>query len=547
MLNFFKKNKIKITFFLLLFAIAVFGFLIRFQDLDNNPAGLQYDEAQNGLKAIEIMENNDYQVFYSEEKNQGGLYLNALAISVKFLGANNFSIRLVSAFFGFLTLIGLYFLLKELKFSRLTILLGIFLMTTSFWHLVFSHIVYQEIVIPFILVWLFYFFFLGIRTINNWSFLLAGFLLGLGFYASFSFWLAPLVLLILIICLAFYRIDFLRKYWKAILIFGVTFFITVSPLFFYFYQNPGDLLNNFKNNPNIFNSQELSVSESFGKSFFAHVNAFYLYGDPNQRHNQAGEPLIPPAWAILFAFGFAFSIKNIISSLIYFKKRQSLDRLFRVSILAQLIFWIMLIPGFLLTENIPNSLKIIGVIPAVIIFIIIPFEYILRLRENLRKSPNFCLKPFRWRTLNVCLGFLIGIVLLTGLLEVYTFYFVWSKEPKTVEAFERKLFDFGKIAKQVFLKEQNVLVIPDNVLINEEENKTSFKTAEFSGYPEIKEFVFEHSLEAVKNIKECQNSNYILFEADQWLLDQFREACDNFEIEKKKAAGGYYEFWVLSN
>jgi hypothetical protein len=145
------------------------------------------------------------------------------------------------------------------------------------------------------------------------------------------------------------------------------------------------------------------------------------------------------------------------------------------------------------------------------------------------------------------LGFLIGIVLLTGLLEVYTFYFVWSKEPKTVEAFERKIFDFGKIAKQVSLKERNVLVIPDNVLINKEEDKTSFKTAEFSGYPEIKEFVFEHSLTAVKNIKECQNNNYILFEADQWLLDQFREACDNFEIEREKVAGGYYEFWVLRN
>ncbi len=547
MLNFVKENKLKLIFVFLLLLIVIFGALIRFQDLGNNPAGLQYDEAQNGLKAIEIMKNDNYQVFYSDEKIQGGLFLNSLAVSMKIFGVNNFSIRLVSAIFGFLTLIGLYFLLKELKFSKLTILLGVFLMATSFWHLVFSHIVYQEIIIPFVLVWLFYFFFLGVRTSNIWYFMITGLFLGLGFYSSFSFWVAPFILILMFFCLAIYKQNFLKDYWKAILVFGVVFFVAIFPLFSHFYQNPDNLLNLSKNNLSVFNDFNLSVGEVLSESFVAHINAFYFYGDPNQRHNQAGAPLIPPAWAILLGFGFAFSLKNIISSLLYFKKRKVLDRLFRVSVLAQIIFWVMLIPGFLLTENIPNSLKIIGTIPAVVMFIIIPFEYILRLRENLKKSSTFSLKPFRWKTLNVCLAGLIMIVFLTGLIEVYTFYFVWSREPKTVEAFERKIFDFGKITKQISLKEKNVLVVPDNVLVDKENKKTSFKTAEFSGYPEIQDFDFENSLEAIKNIEECKNSNYILFEADQWLLNQFEKECDNFEIKKEKTANGYYEFWVLKN
>lgn len=161
MIKFLEKIEInKILFSCLILLIMVFGISIRLGDLNNNPSGLQYDEAQNGLKAIEIAKNKNYQIFYSGDKPQGGLYLNALASSINLFGASNFSIRFISAFFGILTLLGFYFLLKELKFSKLSILLGVFLLTTSFWHLVFSHIVYQEIVIPFVLVWLFYFFFL---------------------------------------------------------------------------------------------------------------------------------------------------------------------------------------------------------------------------------------------------------------------------------------------------------------------------------------------------------------------------------------------------
>lgn len=548
MIKFLEKIKISdLLFGCFLLVIIVFGASIRLGDLGNNPSGLQYDEAQNGLKAIEIMESGDHRIFYSGENPQGGLYLNALAVSIKSFGVNNFSIKLVSAFFGILTLVGFYFLLKELKFSKLSILLGVFLLTTSFWHLVFSHIVYQEIIIPFVLVWLFYFFFLGIRTTKVPYFLLTGLFLGIGFYSSFPFWVSPLLLIVFLVFLAFYKSEFFKKYWKGILIFLLTFLITISPLIFYFYQNPSHLFE-LKSDNLIFNNPELSTGEALGRSLVAHINAFFFYGDPNQRHNQAGTPLIPPVWAILFVIGFALSLKDIIFNLINFKKKQVLDKLFRAALLAQIIFWIMLIPGILIIENIPNSLKILGTIPAVMIFILIPFEYILRLRENLKSSENFSLKPFRWKILNACLFFLILVVGLAGLVETYTYHFIWTKEPKTLQAFEREVFDFGKLAKQTLLKEKNILVVPDDVAIYDEGQKSAFKTAEFAGYPEIREFKFHHPLEAIASISEdCQGDNYVFFKADQWLLEQFQKECENFKLEKEKVVGGYYQFWVLKN
>jgi len=224
-----------------------------------------------------------------------------------------------------------------------------------------------------------------------------------------------------------------------------------------------------------------------------------------------------------------------------------LDPLFRASLIAQGIFWVMLIPGVLSIEGIPHSLRIIGAIPAVMIFIIIPFEYILRLRENLQKSENFKLKPLRWKMLNVSIGGLIAIVVVAGLMETYTYHFIWNKEPETLESFERKIFDFGKLAKQTTLEQTNVLVIPQNVHVSDDGKTSAFKTTEYAGYPEIKDFRFEHPMDAVKNIQTCENVNYIFLEADNWLLTQFQMACPDLQAKRESPQGGYYEFWTLKN
>lgn len=536
----------KFWFFFALIFIMAFGSLVRLWNLDTNPPGLQYDEAYNGLDAIKAFENNDYKIFYTENNGREGLYINTIALSLKFLGVNNFSIRLSSALFGIFTLLGFYFLLKELKFSKLSILMGVFILATSFWHLNFSHTVYRAIMVPFLLVWLFYFFFKGIRKQNNWLLVLAGILLGTGFHTYISFRVAPLILVLLMPFFLFFKAKFFKKYWLGALIFITTALLAAGPLLFYFYQHTDDLIGR-SNAVSVFNAPNLSFPQALTKSTLAHINAFYFYGDPNQRHNHAGSPLIPPAWTILFTIGFAFSIKDIIIHLLHYRKKKVLDPLFRISLLAQGIFWVMLIPGILSIEGIPHSLRIIGTIPAVMLFIIIPFEYILRLRENLQKSTNFKLKPWRWKMLNISLSGLITIVVLAGLMETYTYHFIWSKEAKTLEAFEGKLFDFGKLTKQTNLKTNNILIIPDNIHIEDNHKSSAFKTTVFAGYPEIKEFHFEHPMDTLKNLKNCQNNNYLFFEADKWLLNQFQVICPNLKIQKEKSAHGYYEFWTLKD
>ena len=363
----------KFWFIFGIISIIAFGTSIRLWNLNENPPGLQYDEAYNGLDAIRAVENSDYKIFYTENNGREGLYINAIALSLKFLGTNNLSVRLVSALFGIFTLIGFYFLLKELKFSKLSILLGVFILATSFWHLNFSHTVYRAIMVPFLLIWLFYFFFLGIRLRNNWFLALSGLFLGIGFHTYISFRVAPLILVLLTPFFLFYKTKFFKKYWLGALLFIVATFIAAAPLLFYFYQHSDDLIGR-SSAVSVFNAPNLSFPQALTKSTLAHINAFYFYGDPNQRHNHAGSPLIPPAWTILFTIGFAFSIKDVFYHLFHYKKKRILDPLFRTSFLAQGIFWVMLIPGILSIEGIPHSLRIIGAIPAVMIFILIPLR-----------------------------------------------------------------------------------------------------------------------------------------------------------------------------
>ena len=98
----------KFWFIFGIISIIAFGTSIRLWNLNENPPGLQYDEAYNGLDAIRAVENSDYKIFYTENNGREGLYINAIALSLKFLGTNNLSVRLVSALFGIFTLIGLF-------------------------------------------------------------------------------------------------------------------------------------------------------------------------------------------------------------------------------------------------------------------------------------------------------------------------------------------------------------------------------------------------------------------------------------------------------
>src|SRR3989344_4008221 len=177
---------------ILIILIAAF---LRFWDLPNTPLGLWADEAINGTNTIQALETRTWKVFYPENFGREGLFINIQALSVAIFGHEPWVLRLPSAIFGLLTVLGLYLMTRELFGARVALFTSFFL-ATSFWHINFSRIGFRAIMAPFFLVWSFYFLFLAMRKSKEWLFALAGFIFGLGFHSYIAYRVAPIVALL---------------------------------------------------------------------------------------------------------------------------------------------------------------------------------------------------------------------------------------------------------------------------------------------------------------------------------------------------------------
>jgi uncharacterized membrane protein len=107
----------------------------------------------NGSNALEAITTNRYHVFYPENNGREGLFINLQAQFLRILiPLNNnlpepWMLRIPSTLIGSLTILGIYFLGKEL-FSRRVGLFASLFTATSFWHLNFSRIGFRAILAP---------------------------------------------------------------------------------------------------------------------------------------------------------------------------------------------------------------------------------------------------------------------------------------------------------------------------------------------------------------------------------------------------------------
>jgi len=113
-------NKKSIALILILIIAAFFRLYNITPPAGGLPPGLYPDEAMNGNNALEAISTGQYKIFYPENNGREGLFMNIQAVFLKILMPlfNNapepWMLRLASAFFGILTVLGIYFLAKEL-------------------------------------------------------------------------------------------------------------------------------------------------------------------------------------------------------------------------------------------------------------------------------------------------------------------------------------------------------------------------------------------------------------------------------------------------
>ncbi|OGN01696.1 MAG: hypothetical protein A3G51_03145 [Candidatus Yanofskybacteria bacterium RIFCSPLOWO2_12_FULL_43_11b] len=279
------------------------------------------------------------------------------------------TLRISSATVGILTVIGLYFLVKELFEWRLAAIAS-FLTATSFWHVNFSRMESAAIIIPFTLVYSFYLLGKGLKKASLPYFFVAGIFGGLGFYTN-SLCVAPIITIFLFLNYWWYlKKDFSHdkyeyaktKLLQGFVVFAFTIFIVALPLGIYFWQHQEELLARIPNSLTINN-----VVKTLGM--------FNFTGDWNPAHNTTGSteflgwlkhsqettpsPMLPWPIGVFFAVGF-------INEFIHWLKRKH-GHFSTAHTLLFAWFFVTLIPGFL-SATAPDALLTIGALPVVMIF-----------------------------------------------------------------------------------------------------------------------------------------------------------------------------------
>lgn len=431
----YKGKKQGLLIFLIIIGIAAF---FRLYQLDKFPPGLYPDEAMNGNNALEALDTGDFKLFYPENNGREGLFINIQALSLKAFGNEAWALRLVSALFGIMTVAGLYLLTRELYDWRMASLAS-FMMAVSFWHVNFSRIGFRAIMLPFLLVFGFYFLWRGLKHLHKFDFLMAGVFGGLGFYTYISYRIAPLIAVIVLLNYWFYlKKDFSHsqyeharnKLLQGYALAFVAMLVVALPMGFYFLTHLGDLFGRSAD-ISIFNTA--NPLKALGESVVKTLGMFNFYGDWNQRHNIAGAPLLHWTLGVFFAIGFLKELGH------WLKRKHGHFSTLHTLLISW--FFIMLVPGFVSLEA-PHALRALGVLPVVMLLSARGMWWSFEKLSDWYKAND----PHSQHERHVVVATVMVIFLSTiGFVEYWRYFRVWGPSQATASAFNKNYAEIADI------------------------------------------------------------------------------------------------------
>lgn len=432
------KNK-KYTEWLLVILLVMTGFFVRYASIENIPSGIYPDEAVNGMNAYDAKQSGEYQWFYVDNNGREGLYINLQSTSIALFGNNLLGLKFWSIIFGTLAVLGTFLLSKEAFRSTRAGLISGFLTAFSFWSINFSRIAFRAIMMPAILAFSFYFLIRGFRTKKYVHFILSGLIFGLGFHTYIAFRIAPAIIIVLLFFMLITKKHFIRDYWKQLLIFGVSVFITLLPILYTFYQHP-EYLSSRSASVSVL-SPEVNEGEpvkELSRSLFLSLAKYNFWGDQNWRHNYPPYPILDPITGVAFLIGIIYVASKSLH-LIYLRFRHDVhDRKLYIYFMFLAWFIVMLAPEFLTAEGLPHALRAIGTTPVVMIFATIPFLWILGKAEENSKG-------FRITVLSLITACLIFV----GLFNTIKYFVFFGNNPKQAGSFNENLKEIAYYAREI--------------------------------------------------------------------------------------------------
>ena len=398
--NFIKKNIFKI----LLILILVLSFWLRFYQLGVNPPSLDWDEASIGYNAYSILKTgadeygNKFPIsIRSFDDFKPPLYVYLAIPSIAIFGLNELGVRFPAAVIGFLSVVIIYFLVREIfsdwednKKEKIA-LLSAFFLGVSPWHLQFSRAAFEgNIGITFFILGFLFF----LKSLKNHKLVIVSVVsFALSIYSYHSFRLIVPIFCVILVGAFWKEVWINKKYYITSFFIGLLISIPVATSFFFdsgagkrlsmvsSFSSPDILNESIKdieydrsNNLafwSIFHNRRVVYFLDTAKGYFDHWNPdfLFLHGDGGRQHHAVN-------MGMLYLWELPFILAGIY---ILLKKRNK-----RIIILL-LMFAIAPIPSAITTGT-PHPVRAILMAPAFSIFTSVGVYFLLfRSRKLLNK------------------------------------------------------------------------------------------------------------------------------------------------------------------
>ncbi len=272
------------------------------------PKNLDFDEVEFARLALDL-EGKPYTPYHPYATGHTTLYYYLLLFSFKIFGVNNFALRFPSAFFGVLSVLAFFLLIKSLKLpSRLSDKLLLFapvFLATQRWFFNFARFGYEATFLLLLELLSLAFLFRYINKSKKKALFLSGVFTGLtynSYAAGRIFFLLPAIIL----ALHLYK----KRKVKDLYLWITPLFLLTLPLNLYFLTQGTEIRAKqqiFFLDPNLNLQEKMNFLYQNIKNY---ILMFFYKGDINGRHNYPGKPALSFIQIPLLLAGLLFAFKN---------------------------------------------------------------------------------------------------------------------------------------------------------------------------------------------------------------------------------------------
>ncbi len=271
------------------------------------PPGIYFDETNNWLDALEIIETDHFKLWSPLSSGRPTLYIYLLSGVFKVFGASEMALRSLPIAIGVIT-VGAFYLLARHLLGPIPGLAASFLLAVSRWQINFSRISWEASMMPLMVSLSLFFLFKALETKRWYYFAATGVALGAGMYTYLAFRFVPFILVLLVGYIAWRQWPLIRQNLSrlsmAVLVAGIVFL----PLGVFALTHQDDF---FHRATQVDVRDEVQDAGDLGPVWTnvrAVGNMFNVRGGANGRHNYDRRPMLDEVTAALLVIGAGASL-----------------------------------------------------------------------------------------------------------------------------------------------------------------------------------------------------------------------------------------------